>query len=597
MAYKNLADMFFQKRQTLASNTAYMYKKEGNWESVSFKDAVDRAEKISAGLASLNIGKGDRVAIISGNRIEWALSDYATMAIGAVLVPIYSSLLPDQVKYILDDSETDVVIVSDELQYEKVEKIRNDLQFTKHFFILDSDNVSLGDKWKIYDDLAQMGEKFLSDKKDFIENSISNIKRSDWATIIYTSGTTGEPKGAILSHNNFLSNIENVSKVVDLSQEDSFLSFLPLSHVFERMAGHFLSCFHGASVAYAESIDTVADNLKEVKPTLMVSVPRLYEKIYAKVIDGVESGSPVKRKIFYWALGVGKEYINKKMMKEPIGSGLQFKYNLGHKLVYHKLHDAIGGRNRFMVSGGAPLSAEIAEFFGGVGIRILEGYGLTETSPVIAVNLLDSFRFGTVGPILPNVEVSIAEDGEILSRGDHIMIEYYKKDAQTKEAIDEEGWFHTGDIGVIEDGFLRITDRKKNILVTAGGKNIAPQPIENSLVTNKYIEQVLMIGDNRKFCSALIVASEETLGAWAEGKGLSYNNYQELVELEGANEMIMAEVENLTKHLATYESIKKIILAKAPFTIESGELTPSLKVKRKVVEKNYAAEIDKMYEV
>ena len=590
--------MFFSKRKTYPEKTAYMFKQEGTWQEVTFKDAVDRAEKICAGFASLGIKKGDAIAIVSQNRIEWALSDYAAVSLGALLIPIYPSLLPDQVKYILNDSEAKVVIAEDQSQLKKIEAVRNELVYTNNFFILDSEGKDLPANWEDYKSLEDKSKSILENEPGFVLNQIEQVGADDWATIIYTSGTTGEPKGAILTHKNLISNIENATSVLHVYDTDVLLSFLPLSHIFERMAGHYLSCYHSCTVAYAESIDAVAQNLGEIKPTLMISVPRLYEKIYARVIDSVESGSPVKRKIFYWALGVGKEYINLVMDKKPIPGMLNIKQKLAFKLVFHKLHERVGGNTRFFVSGGAPLSAEIAEFFGAAGIKILEGYGLTETSPVISLNLEDNFRFGTVGLIAPNVEVKIADDGEILTRGDHVMVGYFKKEEETKEAIDQDGWFHTGDIGIIEEhGLLKITDRKKNIIVTSGGKNIAPQPIENRLITSQYIEQALVIGDKRKFCTGIIVPSEENIKSRAEEFKLNFSNYTEMVALPEVDKLIYAEVERLTEGLASYETIKNFIFAKQPFTIESGELTPSLKVKRNVVEKNYADEIDKMYVV
>ncbi len=598
MTYQNLAEMFFRKRKDLGSKSGYMYKKDGSWISITWKDAVDRAENLSAGLASLGVKKGDKVAIISGNRVEWALTDYATCALGAVLVPIYPSLLKEQVKYILNDSESMVVVVSDEIQMEKVDGIKKELKTTKHFYVLDSVSEKAADPWYVFESLAEKGKQFLKENKDYVTKSISEVKPEDWSTIIYTSGTTGEPKGAILTHKNFISNVEDSTAVLKVYQDDILLSFLPLSHVLERMAGHYLSCYYGATVAYAESIDTVAENMGEIKPTLMVAVPRLYEKMYGRVLENVEMGSPLKRKIFYWALKVGKEYINKIMDHQPIPSALQFKRNLAYKLVFHKLSERVGGRLRFFISGGAPLSADIAEFFGAAGIYVLEGYGLTETSPVISVNTLEKFRFGTVGPVIPNVEVKIADDGEILTRGNHVMVGYYKKEADTKEAIEPDGWFHTGDIGLITDeGMLKITDRKKNIIVTSGGKNIAPQMIENLLITCKYIEQSMVVGDKRKFCTAVIVCAEEPLAKWAKSKNLKYKSYEELINLPGVHELLRAEIDKLSSSLASYETIKKIFLAPALFSIDTGELTPSLKVKRKVVEEKYRKEIDQMYVV
>jgi long-chain acyl-CoA synthetase len=598
MKFKSLGDMFFSKRNTYADKTAYMFKKEGAWQEVTFKAAVDKVEKICAGLASLGIKKGDTVSIISQNRLEWAMTDYSTVALGALLVPIYPSLLPDQIKYILNDSETKVVIIEDQTQLHKVESIRSQLLYTNQFIILDDEGKSIPANWNKYETLIEKGISILEKEPDFVLKQIDQVSLDDWATIIYTSGTTGEPKGAILTHKNFLSNIEDASSILDVYDTDVFLSFLPLSHIFERMAGHYLSCYHSCIVAYAESIDAVAQNLTEIKPTVMVSVPRLYEKIYARVIDMIESGPPLKRKIFYWALGVGKEYINLVMENKPVPGLLRTKQKLAFKLVFHKLHARVGGRTRFFVSGGAPLSADIAEFFGAAGIKILEGYGLTETSPVIAVNQENNFRFGTVGPVIPNIEVKIAEDGEILTRGNHVMVGYFKKEEETREAIDDEGWFYTGDIGMIDDrGMLKITDRKKNIIVTSGGKNIAPQPIENMLITSQYIEQALVIGDKRKFCSAIIVPSEENIKSWAAEMNVKFSDYSEMISLPEIDKLIYSEIERLTTGLASYETIKNFIFAKAPFSIESGELTPSLKIKRNIVEKNYAAEIDRMYAV
>ncbi len=595
MKYKNLAEMFFSKREEFPDKIAYSFKEDGNWKELTFKEVVDKAEKISAGLASLGIEAGDKVAIISGNRYEWALIDYATEALGAMLAPIYPSLLPEQALYIMDDSEAKVLFAENEIQEEKIDEIRAKAQTVKNYFVIDR-NVKVLESWRTLDKLIEMGTEFLAKQPTYVTDTIKTVETDLPATLIYTSGTTGEPKGAILTHRNFLFDVEDSLSVIDIYSEDVFLSFLPLSHVLERMAGHYLSCYRGCTVIYAESVDTVAENMSEVKPTIMVSVPRLYEKIYGRVLESVEAGSPAKRKIFYWALNIGKTYVNKIMKKQPIGRGLEFKRKIAYKLVFGKLYEKVGGRLRFFISGGAPLSAEIAEFFGAAGMRILEGYGLTETSPVISVNLYDNFKFGTVGPVLPNVEVKIAEDGEILTRGDHVMKGYFKKEAETNEVIDSDGWFHTGDIGHIdEDGMLKITDRKKNIIVTAGGKNIAPQPIENKFTTSKFIDQAVMIGDKRKFCSAVVVPSVEGCVSWAEEKGLKYTTYEELIALPETYELIQNEINALSGNLARYETIKKFIFAKEPFSIDSGELTPSLKVKRNVVEKNYKSEIDAMY--
>jgi long-chain acyl-CoA synthetase len=596
MRHNNLAEMFFSTAERLGDRTAFMYKQESKYLSITFNESKKSVKNIAAGLTSLEIKAGDKVAILSANRYEWAFSDYAILSLGAITVPIYPSLMPDQVKYILADSETTVVICSDLEQYAKVAQVRGECPYLKMVVVMDSidddgNHLSLNA-------LMKKGSELLENKPEMINEHIKNTKSDDLATIIYTSGTTGEPKGALLTHGNFLSNVEGSLEHIGVKETDTFLSFLPLSHVFERMAGHFLANYVGAAIAYAVSIDVVAENMAEVQPTIMTSVPRLYEKIYARIIESVESGSPIKRKIFYWSLGVGKEYINKIINKESISGGLQFKRNLAYKLVFSKLAARVGGKMRFFVSGGAPLAKEIAEFFGAAGLIIYEGYGLTETSPVIAVNSESLFKFGTVGPVIPNVEAKIADDGEILTRGPHVMVGYFKKDEETKEVIDAEGWFHTGDIGYFDDDrCLTITDRKKNILVTSGGKNIAPQPIESKMVTCKYIEQAMVVGDRRKFCTAVIVPDFENLEKWAKEQNMDYIDRTELSRFVEVKELLKKEVDSVNNNLASYETIKDFYLAEAPFSIETGELTPSLKVKRKVVLKKFANEIEEMYNV
>ena len=484
MDYLNLADMFFSKRLDFAKNSAYRFKKDGQWKSLTFSEAVDQSEKYSAGLAYYGVQKGDKVALISTNRVEWALIDYAVLALGAALVPVYPTLLKDQVGYIINDSQAKIVIVENEEQREKVNQIGDGLDGVERYLCIEGSIDKDDTKWHVLDSLSEKGESFLKENPDYVTNSVQKIKREDIATIIYTSGTTGEPKGAVLSHKNFLSNLDEVSKLFECFPEDVFLSFLPLSHILERTAGHYFSCYNASMVAYAESIDTVAANMQEIKPTLMISVPRLYEKMYSRVLEAAESGSPLKRKIFYWSVKNGRKYMQLVNSKQSVPLSLKIKKAIASKLVFSKLQDRVGGRLRYFVSGGAPLAAEIGEFFNAAGLIILEGYGLTETSPGISFNRPESYRFGTVGLPLPSYEVKIADDGEILTRGDHVMLGYLNKEKETSEVIDKDGWFYTGDIGFIdEDGYLTITDRKKNIIVTSGGKNIAPQPIENKLVT------------------------------------------------------------------------------------------------------------------
>ena len=595
MNYSSLAEMFFHTCIKFPDKVALMYKDEGSYKSILFNEVRKEVENLAGGIASLGIQKGDKVVILSENRKEWSFFDYATLINGAASVPIYSTLLPQQIKFIINNSDAKVVIVSNQEQLEKVKEVEAELPKVEKIIVIDANGVE-HPKMITYRELIEQGKKYLSKSKNLIERSVSDLTRNDLATIIYTSGTTGLPKGVMLSHGNFLANIEGGLQAIPVSDADSFLSFLPLSHVFERMVGHFLAFQIGATIAYAESVDTVAENLKEVKPTIMASVPRLFEKIYGKIIDSLEEGSPLKKRLFFWAIEVGKKVTEHRQQNIPLPNGLKFKYSIATKLVFSKLHERVGGRIRFFVSGGAPLSKEIGEFFTAAGLLILEGYGLTETSPVITVNLLNKFRFGAVGFPLNNVEVKIAEDGEILTKGPHVMKGYYKDEESTKEAIDSAGWFHTGDIGHIDDdGMLVITDRKKNIIVTAGGKNIAPQYIENLLVTSRYIEQAVVIGDKRKYCSALIVPNMENIKKYAEEKGLIDIPDQELINNPEILKLIEGEVETVSKELASYETIKKFAFIDHLFTIESGELTPTLKVKRNVVEERYKNIIDELY--
>lgn len=594
MAHQSLAKMFLSVCDQYPEKVGMMYKKGGQYHDVPFSEIKKVTSRLAAGLEKLGVQKGDRVLLLSENRKEWAYSDYAILLLGGITVPIYPTLLPRHIEFIVNNCGAEVIILSGPHQLEKILAIRDQLKHLKHIVMMDGEAPEGVIGWEA---ILKSGEENLSQNPDLISKRVEAIGRDDIASIIYTSGTTGIPKGVMLSHGNFLSNVEGSISVIPVNNQDLFLSFLPLSHVFERMVGHFLAFHLGATIAYAESIETVADNLQEVHPTIMASVPRFFEKVYARIMESLEEGSPIKRKIFMWAIEVGKRAIIYKQKKLPLRGFLKVKYNIANKLVYSKLRERVGGRIRLFVSGGAPLSREIAEFFNSAGLTLLEGYGLTETSPVITVNRLEAFKFGSVGLPLPNVEVQIAEDGEILTRGPHVMKGYYKNEAETRETIDEENWLHTGDIGYIDkDGFLFITDRKKNIIVTSGGKNVAPQAIENLLVTSRYIEQSVVIGDKRKYCTALIVPNMEALQAYARENNIAYADEDDLLQKPEIQALIRKEIDNLSTDLASYETIKKFRLIKEPFSIEAGDLTPTLKVKRNVVTQKYQALIDEMYQ-
>lgn len=593
MNYPNLGQMFKTVCEKFPNETGFMYKKEGKYQPITFKEALEQMTYISGGLAELDVKNLDKVLILSENRYEWAFSDYAILSLGAITVPIYPTLLPSHIEFIINNSEGKSIIVSDTHQLSKILEIKDKLPNLKNIILIDGEAPANCIGWN---ELLKRGEQYYKNHPHFLSQNLEKINRDDLASIIYTSGTTGVPKGVMLSHGNFLSNIEGSLEVIHVDEQDTFLSFLPLSHVFERMAGHFLATSTGATVAYAENIETVADNLREVHPTVMTSVPRFFEKVYSRVLDSLEEGSPLKKKIFLWAIEVGKKSNVYRQKGLPLKGLLKSKHKIANKLVYSKLKDRVGGQIKFFISGGAPLSREINEFFNAAGLLLLEGYGLTETSPVISVNQVKNFKFGTPGLPIPNVEVVIAEDGEILTRGPHVMKGYYKNEAETKEAIDQDNWLHTGDIGYLDkDGFLYITDRKKNIIVTSGGKNIAPQVIENLLITSKYIEQAVVLGNKRKYCSAFIVPNLENLQIYAKKNNLNYTNEDELLNIPEIQNLYRKEIDNVSADLASYESIKKFKLLKEPFTIESGELTPTLKVKRNVVEERYHSMIEEIY--
>jgi long-chain acyl-CoA synthetase len=582
--------MFLNTTKTYIKDDLLAAKKDGRYVPIPTDEFARRVRHLSLGLADLGLTPGEKLVIFSENRPEWTITDFAVLCAGGITVPIYTSLMPEQVKYIINDSDARIVVVSNRDLWLKVEAVRDDLRSVHHFVLIDEEGpqgmMSLSE-------IMARGKTIADKDPGLFDKRALAVKPDDLASIIYTSGTTGVPKGVMLTHGNFVSNSKALDAVTEFTSKDVILSFLPLSHVLERMTT-FSFLYKGASIYYAESIETVAENLLEARPTIMISVPRLFDKIYAKVMDNVLEGSALKRKIFFWALKVGKKYGARKIRHQPIPGWLALRRSLAAKLVYGKIIEKTGGRVHFFVSGGAPLSADVAEFFYAIGITILEGYGLTETSPVLACNTFDKMKFGTVGPLVPGVEIKIAKDGEVLAKGPNVMKGYYKKPQETAEAF-ENGWFKTGDIGHFdEEGFLVITDRKKDILITAGGKNVAPQPIENLLKTNPYIQTAVVVGGGRKFISALIVPDFDKLEAYAKAKGIPFANRKELVELEEIRSFMLAEVNRTTPNLASYERIKKIVLLERDFDAAT-ELTPSLKVKRHIVEKVFKPLIDLLY--
>jgi long-chain acyl-CoA synthetase len=589
-----LTRLFFDAVERHDKPDALQVKVNGAYVPISSRTIAERVRRLALGLAELGVKSGDRIGILSENRPEWAIADYACLTACLADVPLYPNLPGEQAAYILRDSGAVALFVSNAEQAAKIAAVRGSCPALRMVITFAAERHAGVDAT-----LAEVEERGTSVDTDarrtaYREQALE-VKPDDLATLIYTSGTTGEPKGVMLTHDNLYSNVMASAVAIPFAGKDVGLSFLPLSHIFERMAGHYLMFHVGCSVAYAESIDTVPADLQVVRPTLVLSVPRLYEKMYARVLDNALSGGAVKKHIFFWARNVAERWANVRLAGgEPRGL-LALQYRVAQKLVFSKLKARTGGRLRYFVSGGAPLAAEINKFFYAAGLEILEGYGLTETSPVIAVNTPDAFRIGTVGKPVAGVDVTIAADGEILSRGPNVMKGYYNRPDATHEAIDADGWFHTGDIGELRDGFLAITDRKKEIIVTAGGKNIAPQPIENAIKTNKYVSQAVMIGDKRKFPAVLIVPNWDNLEKYAGYKGLQGVNRAELLKAPIIRAKMEKEVLGQLHGLARFETPKKVALLEHDFTVERGELTPTLKVKRRVIDKLYKSQIDELY--
>ncbi len=589
-----LTRLFFEAVESYDLPNAYQFKKDGKYAPIPHQDVLRRARHISLGLTALGVKRGDRIGILSENRPEWALADWACLGGGMTDVPIYPTLPADQIVHPLNDSGARALFVSTAAQAEKVASVRSGFRTVQHVISF-ADPAPAGCDLSLRELEAQGAALDDAAAAAAWKAGALAVKPDDLATLIYTSGTTGLPKGVMLTHDNIASNVLASRRKVPLRSGEVALSFLPLSHIFERMGDYlFFAC--GVSIAYAESIDTVPFNLSEVRPHFAMSVPRLFEKMYARVLENALSGGAVKARIFRWASGVADRWADETLAGRRPGAVLGWQYGLAQKLVFSKLQERTGGRLRYFVSGGAPLAPSINKFFYAAGLKILEGYGLTETSPVIAVNSEEDFRIGTVGKPVAGVEVRIAPDGEILTRGPHVMKGYYNKPDATAESIDADGWFHTGDIGVLEDDFLRITDRKKDIIVTAGGKNIAPQPIENRVKLNKYVSQAVMIGDKRKYPVILVVPNWDNLEKWAALKNIIWTDRAQLLQMPTIQAKMHKEVLSQLEGLASFETPKKVGLLEHDFSIERGELTPKMSVKRKVVDASYKALIDGLYE-
>lgn len=598
-SFKTLTEMFnavFAHYHGRTEKFALSRKINGKYQGITHDELHREVLAFAGFLKSIGIEKGDRVALLSENRPQWVVADMATLMIGAVNVPLYPSLPPNQIAYIIQNSECKAVITSTMLQLNKIRKIRAEVPTVKAVISINELDTP-DDSVTEFETAKKLGEKFNHEHP----NAIANVELSehDLATLVYTSGTTGNPKGVMLTHRNLCENLkscnESMCKTLPIDERDSTLSFLPLCHTYERTAGYYLIFGCGATINYAESIETITINLAEVRPTIVVTVPRLFERIKSGLFKSVDSSSPAKRKLFYWALNVGYAHAKAKRQGRfaPI---LAAQYALADSLVLSKVKERFGGRLRYFISGGAALPKETGELFEALGIIILEGFGLTETSPVTHVNRAHKVKYGTVGPPIHNVEHKIAPDGEILLRGPNVMKGYWRDEQATKEVIDEDGWFHTGDIGEIdEDNYLKITDRKKHIIVNSGGKNIAPLPIENLIAANPLVEQVVVIGEKRPFLSAIIVPNFDTLKTFADQNGIKYENNLDLMQKEEIKKLYDDLLRKISRDLASHEKVRRFLLVAEQFSIDKGEMTPTLKIKRKVVEQKFKDEIEALY--
>jgi len=571
---------------------------DGTWETFERAELAGRVRALAAGLKTLGCGPGEKLAILSHTRLEWALADWASLLGGYVTVTVYPTLPADQVLHILRDSEARLVFAADAEQLAKLVSVEQQLSRLRSVVLFDASresNPAAGLRIMTLEELETAGRGAAAETE--VEAEARRIRPDDLATLIYTSGTTGTPKGVMLTHGNLYANIRQCASVLPISSADVMLSWLPLSHAFERTVGHLLAWSSGARVAYAASTETVARDMAEARPTLMIGVPRMYEKFYEAVEAAVAKGGRVKRWMFAFARRAGRAYVGRRSAGRPLGPFVATGHWIADRLVFSKMRARTGGRVRYFISGAAPLSPEVNRFFYAAGMTVLEGYGLTESSPVTNVNLPDDVRFGTVGPPLAGTEIRIADDGEILIRGPQVMAGYYGDEKGTREALEPDGWLHSGDIGELDaDGYLTITDRKKNLIITSAGKNVAPKELEERMGLSPYVENVVLVGDGRKFTIALAVPSLAALEQAFPGRDVSLDERPTLALEPEVAELLESDLFARVADFAHHERPKLVVPIPEEFTIDNGMLTPTLKVKRRAVSEQWADLIERRYE-
>ena len=595
------------------------HKPGDEWLDITWEDLERRVHAMAGMLHEQGVEPGDRVALLSENRPEWAVTDLAAQLIGGVNVSIYTSLPPSKIAYILRDSGAKVCVVSVPVQRKKVEEIMDECPALEQIIVMSELPDDPPSNMMLWDEALARGEDVWEEHEDTLTAQAEAVAPDDPSALIYTSGTTGQPKGVILTHRNFCSNVKAALQRVPFGEDDEHLSFLPLAHAFERTAGHTAILAAGATISYAESVEAVTSNLQEVQPTVMISVPRMFEKVYNRVTKQVSEGGAVKQKLFEWAVRTGEKYAQAEQ-NGGAGPWLKAQKAIAHRLVFSTLHEKLGGNLKFAVSGGAALPEEIGTFFQAAGVTIIEGYGLTETAPVMSVNPMDAPRYGTVGHILPGVSVAIQSledetivgtvngndyptgtttgEGEILVKGPNVMKGYWENPEQTRAAFDPDGWYHTGDVGRFDDGYLRITDRIKHMIVSRGGKNIYPGPIEEAFKTQPWIDQVVILGEDRPFLTALVVPDFESLRMRARDRDIDESRLSdaELIEHDDVQDLFQQAFTEYNHDAAAHEKIRNFRLLAEPFTVEDGTLTPTLKLRRSEITERHADRIDAMYE-
>jgi len=576
---RNLGQIFRDQARKYGDRLAVEKRLQGRWQSCTWNGYYEAAREIGLGLYSLGVRKGDRVAILSQNRLEWVMSDMGIMSIGACTVPIYITLPAEEVAYIISNSESKVYIAENSVALKKALEKKDKCPLLEKIVIIDTEGCDMSSDFVIsLDKLRGLGRKLGESQPDLFERLTDEIGLQDLATIVYTSGTTGPPKGAMISHSNILAVFDGLDAVVPAYDTDVTVPFLPLNHVFERVAGHLYGMHKGITTHYAQDFDTIVEDIAAKKPTIILAVPRVCEKVYARIISEVREQPQWKQSVFNWAKDVGARVSKLKERKEHVPLILGLQHKVAYQLVYKKLREALGGRVRWMTASGAPIAREIVDFFNAAGIFVIEGYGMTETTAPVSLNTINEYKFGTAGKPLPCNQVRIADDGEILVKGGNVFKGYWKMPEQTREAFTEDGWLKTGDIGYLDnDGYLSITDRKKDLIITAGGKNIAPQNIENLFKEDPLFEQFVAIGDRRKYLVGLVNINLEVAERIAREEGLRFDTPEELLDRKDFLSIVDRHVEERNSHLARVETIKYYRIIKEPFSEETGELTPSLK--------------------